>query len=369
VFVFEAAPKIPLPLDVDRGKLGGSLNEVLMDSLLRHRHELFRVENGIVRGVVAPITAARGQLRAALNAIGGPHLADLSGLPLAQLRNLEREIGTVMAGVETAVTSKLRAGLSEVARVEVAAQNALLDGAIPRAVGWKPWEPTGADIAALVDTPYHGSVWHRRLGRGAAEAEIKLAETARAARSRGLTGKGLDRKFGQIIGTEYQARVVATLRTESGRVANDALLASYRRNAQTVESVMVVETLDDLTCLVCAARDGVVLLPDADPIQFPPYHGNCRGFMAPVLKSWQDMGLDAEDLRPQERAAMDGRVPGTVTYSEWFKRQDAAFQKKYLGAPRYELYKSGKMKITDMVKDFQVIPLKDLPVGNGGSRW
>ena len=358
----EAAPTIPIPSDIDRALAGGhSLNAVLMDALLQHRHDLFRIENGVIRGLVKPIGSARNELRQVLSALGGPYLQDLSGMPASALKQLEREIATTVAQMEMAVTTKMRAGLSSVARAEIAAQDKLLQGAIPKAAGWKPWSPTNAEIAGLVNTPYHGSVWGDRIGRGAAEAELKLRASAHAARATGASGDALMRRFDSVLGQDYQARVVGLLRTEAGRVANDALLGSYRRNSQTVKTVRVVETLDDLTCLVCASRDGMVLQPDADPTQFPPYHANCRGFTAPVVESWQDMGLKAADLMPRERAAMDGRVPSVVTYPTWFAKQSGAFQLKYLGPARFQLYSSGKLELKSMVKDFRILSLAELP--------
>lgn len=359
----EALGQIPVPLAVERGKLGGTLNEVLLDALLRHRHELYLVENGLVRKLVRPIMAGRDELRKALNSIGAPYFADLSAMPSTALHALEREIGTVMAGMETAVTSNIRQALSDVARIELAAQDALLQGAIPKAVGWQPWQATTSDIAGILETPFKGSLWHQRLARGAAETQITLTQTARSARAGGVTGRALDLRFGKVLEGSYQARAVGLFRTEVGRVANDALFASYRRNAQTVQKVVWVATLDAEVCLVCASRDGMEFDPTAGGMEYPPVHPGCRCFMAPVLKSWEQMGLQAEDLMPRERMAMDGRVPGAVKYPEWFARQDTTFQRDWLGPSRFELYTNGGLEIKDMVKSFRVLPLSELPGG------
>lgn len=83
-----------------------------------------------------------------------------------------------------------------------------------------------------------------------------------------------------------------------------------------VEMVEIIETLDSLTCPICAGMDmKVIPLSEVEPgVTVPPFHPNCRGTTAPAI----------DPKYAGERAARnaDGDVyyvPGNMNYSEWKK--------------------------------------------------
>ncbi len=111
------------------------------------------------------------------------------------------------------------------------------------------------------------------------------------------------------------------------------------------------------TCIVCASLDGKeykMKFEDIPPAQKPRVHFNCRCQLVPIT---------TEDGDPAERAYKQG-MGENISYKEWFSRQKEPFQKKYLGAERYELYvqgadldqfadwESGRKLSVDQVKQF-----------------
>ena len=85
-----------------------------------------------------------------------------------------------------------------------------------------------------------------------------------------------------------------------------------------VDEIEILETLDSLTCEICAPLDGTKLpRSQMEPgVTVPPFHPNCRGTTVPVI--------DEEIWGVGERAARDedGKVytvPGDMTYEEWKK--------------------------------------------------
>ena len=60
------------------------------------------------------------------------------------------------------------------------------------------------------------------------------------------------------------------------------------------------------------------------------------------------MGLPI-DTDPAYRASLNGYVPAQMNYRDWFAEQGPLFQKNWLGPTRYELYKSGKLKLDKMI--------------------
>lgn len=76
---------------------------------------------------------------------------------------------------------------------------------------------------------------------------------------------------------------------------------------------------------------------------------NCRCTLAPVIKSWKEMGMDLPEMDESTRASMDGQVPESKTFDKWFTGLSKERQERYLGNGRYELFKSGKISFGDMV--------------------
>lgn len=125
------------------------------------------------------------------------------------------------------------------------------------------------------------------------------------------------------------------------------------------------------TCLICSALDsGQEVYPiDGGPVI--PAHLNCRCFQIASLVSYKELGVNIDELeevaRPWTiredipigeggRAILDfGQHQGN--YESWMKTRGAVFQKNVLGPKRYELWKSGKVKMIDMV-DIDTMRLK-----------
>lgn len=78
---------------------------------------------------------------------------------------------------------------------------------------------------------------------------------------------------------------------------------------------------------------------------------NCRCTLSPVLKRYGDIKgrKDLAKASPSTRASMDGQVPNSMTFEDWFAQQSDTRQREILGAGRYELYKSGKISFGDLV--------------------
>ena len=76
---------------------------------------------------------------------------------------------------------------------------------------------------------------------------------------------------------------------------------------------------------------------------------NCRSKSTPILKSLKEItGLDIEDFEIDERASMDGVVPGATDYATWIKKQSAARQDDVLGKSRAELLRKGDLSLADL---------------------
>lgn len=75
---------------------------------------------------------------------------------------------------------------------------------------------------------------------------------------------------------------------------------------------------------------------------------NCRSRYVAVIKSFKELGLDA-DIPASTRASMDGQVPDKTTYQEWLKKQSVARQNEVLGVTKAQLFRDGKLTLDKFV--------------------
>lgn len=97
----------------------------------------------------------------------------------------------------------------------------------------------------------------------------------------------------------------------------------------------------------CANLDGQ-RFKVGEPHPTPPAHPNCRSALIPALdgevagkRPYVADKRKVGDIPVDQRDGMIGQVSAKTTYPEWFSRQNAAFQREWLGRSRYELYKKG----------------------------
>lgn len=154
-----------------------------------------------------------------------------------------------------------------------------------------------------------------------------------------------------------QAKAFA--RTAIMHVSNAARDALYEENRDIIKGYQHIAILDGDTCLVCGALDGrEYVLDEAKPSL--PIHPSCRCLYLPILKSWKELGINAEEIPPGTRASMDGQLPEYETYADRIAKASHARRIALLGPSRANLYERG-MRLKDMVSpDGKPYTIKDL---------
>jgi SPP1 gp7 family putative phage head morphogenesis protein len=139
--------------------------------------------------------------------------------------------------------------------------------------------------------------------------------------------------------------------------ANEARLATFRKNGKLIAGVRWLATLDGHTCPICAALDGQSWDLDGNKLkgtkvefQAPPIHWNDRCVLSPIPKSFRDLGIPIDEPTDEgERASSLGPVPGGTTFAEFFARLSPAQQDKQFGKTRAQMFRDGKITIRDLV--------------------
>ena len=169
---------------------------------------------------------------------------------------------------------------------------------------------------------------------------------------------------GTIAGTRVEGvmktarRKAETLvRTAINEIVTQTRLNTLQDMDDVVKAIQQVSTLDNRTSDICIAYSGLVwdivnLLPIGHDLPYnggPPRHFNCRSTIVPVLKSFEEMGIDATEVPLATRASMDGEVPGDITFDQWLRNKPKSFQDDLLGPARAKLWRDGDITLTQLV--------------------
>lgn len=161
----------------------------------------------------------------------------------------------------------------------------------------------------------------------------------------------------------------AVTRTAVQTVANDARMAFYGENEDYIKALQWVSTLDSRTSDICIARSGKTWsFPDMEPIDHkipwnggPPAHWACRSTVIPILKTLREMGIDRDNFQQTTRASMDGQVAADLTFDQFLRDKPQEFADKMLGKGRAELWREGKITLSELVNQRgQPLTLREL---------
>jgi SPP1 gp7 family putative phage head morphogenesis protein len=142
----------------------------------------------------------------------------------------------------------------------------------------------------------------------------------------------------------------AVARTATNAAASGAREELYAGNADIIDGLKYVATLDSRTRIDHAAKDGNVYALNDPNRPKTPDGWNCRCVLVPVIKpEYQLKGL--QGVRPS-KGDETTQVSSRMTYNGFLKQQSKEFQDEVLGVQRAKLWRSGKVKLSDMTDRF-----------------
>lgn len=240
--------------------------------------------------------------------------------------------------------------------------------------------------------------------QSAAMDRLSLADIAK--KIRGTKENGYT--DGILNTSRASAQTIA--RTIVNGVSNQARLGMMLANADVIDGVKFLATLDGKTCPFCAVYDGKVWTKkEYDEIRRPPLHRGCRCTVIPYIdvgeelttrpaanadfdqlakdaynQNARDNGWDRrwDDLSQSTRLkyyyqaqkdfeANTGKpayhnVSNDTTFKDYFANQPSEFQRSWLGGKRYELYTDGKLPFDKLVSPDtgHVVTLKEMGVNS-----
>lgn len=279
---------------------------------------LIRMERELLGKLAGPMTEwIRTRIKqqlAEVRAVIASYYDDAANVA-AQATNAVGEVAAkiTVAGLELGGAAVI---MPNAATLEAIVSNAIIQGAVQ--ADW--WSRQSSDTAFRFATA---------VRQGIAAAETNQQIIARVRQEMAVT----------------RANAAALVQTSVATVANDARQAVFDANADIIKRYRAIATLDTHTCSRCAPLDGLEWLPDGTPVGHStpqpryPLHYNCRCMMLPIV---------IDGPREGQRAAAGGPVKASTTFSDWLERQPKSKQEEVLGKGRADLYRAGKITLSDL---------------------
>lgn len=363
---------------------------MIESDILKHAHRVDQRATALADDMVRELRASRATIVGRLAALADDAGASFDDLPLSRRKALLAEqaasIDEVLSQVYVTAGDSLKdAGQDVIAATmtSTATSTAALTGSAAIGVG----AGLTRDITAawFESSTVDGLLINDWLAKIQIAARDRIVSAGRRAL---IEGKGVDAAArmirqegieGSVPGLEGLAR---TFLHSASNYARDTI--TREKFSDVVKGWRRSVVLDGRTCVVCGSMDGKTYgLNDAKPVL--PAHWRCRCLYLPVPVTWRSLGIDIEEMEVGDQTTVKhsartvhhrdgststkytvrevGHVPAGTTYEQWMKMQldeDPAFVRSVLGKTRFELFKSGKLRLSSMVTEGRIRRLSEL---------
>jgi len=327
----------------------GGVDAFIADALIAHSINLIRLQGGFIKAVQVILDDLEADLvkkltdGRELTSFGRQRLLDL----LAETRSMiasahidaraavdidglaQVEAQFTRTTVAAAIADKLTVGLPNAAVMRALASEVLIQGA-PSADWWaRQAGDTAFRFAGAIRT-------------GVAQGETNAQIVAR------VRGKADMPGVIEVSRRNAEALVRSSVQT----VANTARLEVFKANADVINGVRQLSTLDGRTTDICVAYSGGQWDLEGKPLPGtklpfnggPPRHWNCRSVLSPIVAPIKGL-----DFGPTTRASMDGPVSADLSFADWLQKKPAAFADDLLGKGRAQLWRDKKITLAQLL--------------------
>ena len=319
-------------------------NEALFDASISHQIYLQRLSTGTVREILDTLEISERDIVSRLLQ------EDLTEFTQSRLKGLLAEIRKLNQEAYKILQEKLTENLSGVAEHESNFQARLIEKVLP--IEFTLIRPSIEILAYIIDNkPLQGRFIADEVKDLDAFRIKQIEQTLRIGVLEGKTTSEIVRSLRGTKSLNYKDGILQRSRNDIERLVRTSIThvtvrardELYSRNTEVIKQWRFVATLDSRTSKICIALDGTVY--DIGTGTMPPRHPNCRSTTTPILKSWQEMGINLSEAPPSTRATLDGQIPEDITYQEWLRKKPREFVEEVLGKSKATLFLDGKMPI------------------------
>jgi len=229
-----------------------------------------------------------------------------------------------------------------------------------------------------------------------------ISEGVTTGRSTDAIVKDITEIYGGIQRHKVDA-LARTVITDAMQRSSEEAITQIEKQTSIVNVAIYQATLDLRTTPICSQLDGTTWIRKKDEsfAEFksrvlapssksygrspnPPLHFNCRSKLIWSTREFLDEykkgerpGVLTDSRTVNHRDGTTStkfkiqkveQVPTKVTFNQWFNRQDAKYQRQYLGNTRYELYKQGNLSVEQLMdvkknKFYTIKEIKEMYIG------
>ena len=325
-------------------------DQAIADQIISHQISLMRFSAGEKQKVFKLFLQMQAELKAKLqNGFTSYEKTRITKL----LKECTAIINSFYSGVQSEIDfvglTKAEAAASQKAMIEIG-----LEASIPSASVLK---------AMVSDALLQGAPLKDWWAKQAEDTAFKFASQVRQGVAQGET---LQQIITRVVGSvkhgtpgimEVSRRNASTLVHDSiMQIANDAKMETYRANGDILNGMKQLSTLDSHTSQICVAYSGAQWDLSGKPINgntLPynggcPRHPNCRSILVPITKTYKELGIDIPEVSGTRSSDL-GQVPADMSFEAFLKRHDKAYQDELLGKGKAEMWRSGKITLSDLL--------------------
>lgn len=329
-------------------------NDEILDLLLKRDLLLQRVSNGLSKEIASQYIK---MIDEAINSLGR---VDISLINMNKIiKEINSNIGLDYASVED--------NFNEVAITEASFIPKAINGIVAVDIVNKKLSDTL--VNKIIKNSYLSD--GNTIKEGFEKLDTRLQETfqnqIRLGVLNGDTTQTIIKNLKPYMTDFKDNRIDALVKTALSTVVNNTRMETYKENEEIFKGYQHQSVLDSRTTFICAERDNkqwdLELKPIGHKLPFKqtPIHYKCRSIILPLTKSYRELGLDIDEIPIGTRSSLNGYVPANTSFSQWFDKQSADFKENYLGKGRYQLYKDGKITLSDLVNQRgKVLTIKEL---------
>ena len=324
-----------------------SANDDIADALISRAIALSRYGAGASKEVLAILAKAQKDIVRRLPDISTERNYRAQ---IARINEIQKLIAETYATISLTHADEMQQLASAEAAFFVKSANAIVGAAVVKVM------PTVAQLNAIANNVLVvGSPSKDWWDQQSRSAQNEFKRVVRLGLSQSETNQQITKRVTDALNISRR-EADALVRTSTQSVAIAAREAIVADNDDLFDGKMSLAVLDSRTTFLCASYDHEKYTLDLKPLgpkKLPykscPRHFRCRSLFTYILKAWDKIGLAKNDVTEGMRASIDGQVPASTDFNKFISGKSAAWQKQYLGEGRYDLYKSGKITISDLI--------------------
>jgi SPP1 gp7 family putative phage head morphogenesis protein len=350
----------------------------LFDSAIRDQVNMDRYAAGLDKKIQILLANAQAEIVGAV-AKFDPTEPNMTKWKLERLTRLNREIDSILSSHYGEIKNTVSSELKKVALTHSAGVAESFNNAIGADIFGVTLDSKGVKAIVentMIDGNRIGQWWDKQKDDVKTKMAASMAAGTQAIQIGLIKGESVGDLINRIRGTKTSPGIMSVtkweatslVRTSVMQVANATRLETYKANADVLDGIEVVATLDDRTTEMCMALDGKRFDLEGNPIGHtieypggPPFHWNCRSTIVPITKSWAALigpksPLTKEQIKSLDnsvpigmRSALNGPIPANKTYNDWLLDQSEEMQKDILGPGKWSLWKDNKLSVSDLV--------------------